>query len=370
MLRVLDLRESSSIGGINTQLIRIYPALAKLNGLSLTVGYLSNSPEGWLVQQAKAIGLNLAWIPYHGPRDISALSRLASFIQSNEFDVVHTQGFRGNVITRVILDMKKGGFKVVITKHGIIDETGVKIRLYSWLDNVATNRADKVVAVDKQTYHRMLKSGIVPEKLIQINNPAPEIKKFQQEHLFCLRKSIGIPDHHKILIFVGRMVKGKGIFDLVEAHRLLTIKGVKVVLLFVGDGKHLSDMSQIIKDNKIENVFLLGPQTDVDPYIQISDLLVLPSYGEGMPNVILEALAACKPVVATRVGGIPDVITDGWNGYLVQPQDIVELANKIEFALSSDRFLDIKRYDLSEYSQSSIALKYFNLYNEVTNAQS
>jgi teichuronic acid biosynthesis glycosyltransferase TuaC len=151
------------------------------------------------------------------------------------------------------------------------------------------------------------------------------------------RRELGLPDDGKIVLYVGRLDKEKGLRELCEAFEQIQRapeRKTPVHLVLVGEGPlqaELSEAADRFHGAGAGRLILAGgrPLPEVARYLGAADLLTLPSYNEGTPNVVLEALAAGRPVVATRVGGIPDVVADGKTGILVPPQDAEALAKAL-----------------------------------------
>jgi teichuronic acid biosynthesis glycosyltransferase TuaC len=148
------------------------------------------------------------------------------------------------------------------------------------------------------------------------------------------RKELALPENTKILLFVGRLEKEKGLEELGRAYRDLLEKSQEPIsLVLLGEGSFQESLARQVKD--LKNVLFLGarPPREVASYLAASNLLVLPSWAEGTPNVVLEALASGRPVVATHVGGIPDVVRPDRTGLLVAPKDASALAITLHTAL-------------------------------------
>jgi glycosyltransferase involved in cell wall biosynthesis len=145
----------------------------------------------------------------------------------------------------------------------------------------------------------------------------------REEH----RRLFGIPDDRFVVGWIGRMTAIKRVPDVLTSFKRLLDLGVDATLCLVGDGPDRDEAEQQAKDLGIaRHVLSVGYQRDVSPYYALFDALVLPSANEGTPVVAIEALAAQRPVVATRVGGVPDVVTEGEDGFLVEVGDIDGIA--------------------------------------------
>jgi glycosyltransferase involved in cell wall biosynthesis len=164
------------------------------------------------------------------------------------------------------------------------------------------------------------KMGIKREKLIKILNWI-EIKEYKKK-----TKTEKVK-----FLFVGWMVKEKGVNELVDV--ILEYRDLKKYeFIFIGGGTLLKELQQKIEKSGVNNVFFKGwlDSSIVASYYEKVDVLVLPSYAEGFPNVILEALNYRLPIIATDVGGISESVIDGYNGFLIEPKDKQKLYNSIK----------------------------------------
>lgn len=157
---------------------------------------------------------------------------------------------------------------------------------------------------------------------------------FRPQNRVAARKRLGLPENGNVLLFVGRLEKEKGLDELLMAFRDVQRKSENAVsLLVVGEGSYRDRLAQ--QTQGMANVEIVGarPPEDVALYLAATNALVLPSWAEGTPNVVLEALAAGRPIVATHVGGIPDVVRHDQTGLLVPPRDVPALATALHTAL-------------------------------------
>ena len=163
-------------------------------------------------------------------------------------------------------------------------------------------------------------------------------------------------EENRYILFVGRIDPIKGIEYLIKAYKIINKKHKDIKLVIVGTGLYESYIKQISDD---KNIVFIGHVSDKMKLSQIyknSLMVVLPSLYEALPMVLLEAMACGKPVVASRVGGIPDVIEDGINGFLVEPRDIMGLYEKILYLIENYSFLKKMGENNVSYVQ-----KHFNL---------
>lgn len=154
-----------------------------------------------------------------------------------------------------------------------------------------------------------------------------------------MRKDLKIDEVEKIILFVGTLKNVKGIKYLIKAINIVKEKGLKTKLLLIGDGEQKKELEKLSdKLNLKENVNFIGRvnNKEIYKYMVASDIFVLPSLSEGLPVVILEAMASGLPIIATKVGGVPEILKDKENGFLVDPKNSEQIAEKIIHLISND----------------------------------
>jgi len=199
-------------------------------------------------------------------------------------------------------------------------------------------QADAVIALTqdmrgkiRQTYHR--DASVIPNGI--------DLRRFEQ--LSCRSKVKSAPNGVKTLLFVGRLHRIKGVAYLIEAMTTIIKRNPKARLLLVGDGEERQNLENLVtKLGLTKYVTFIGkvPNEKVPQYIAASDVFVLPSLSEGFGIVLLEAMACGLPIVATNVGGIPEIVQDGENGFLVEPENPEGIAQKVLTLLEND---DLRR---------------------------
>jgi len=213
---------------------------------------------------------------------------------------------------------------IIFTAHGFVfnePSSWLKRQFYILATKFSTLFLKKIITVSHFDYQSGLKAGIKPQKMTVIHN------------------GIDLPDflskeEAKNFLGGGELVVGtaayfysnKGLGFLIKATALIK-KNFKLVI--VGDGEQRSYLESLIKKHQLDNVFLVGEIKDAYRYFKAFDIFALPSVKEGLPFVLLEAMAAGLPVVASKVGGVPEVIEDGVNGLLVEPTNVEELADAL-----------------------------------------
>jgi glycosyltransferase involved in cell wall biosynthesis len=193
---------------------------------------------------------------------------------------------------------------------------------------------------------------VSPREVLIIPNGV-DIEPFNKISRKGARHELGIGEAEKIIIFVGTLHPRKGVRYLIESLECVRQTEPSARLMLVGDGPERATLELLAKDlGMSECVTFIGPvpNDSIPPYLVVSDVFVLPTLAEGLPIVCLEAMAAALPIVATRVGGIPSMVEDGVNGFLVDPQNAGQIADKVSQVLRDP----VLRRRLTENNQRKV----------------
>jgi glycosyltransferase involved in cell wall biosynthesis len=187
------------------------------------------------------------------------------------------------------------------------------------------NAYDRLVLLSSRLVNDAVTLG-VPREKIHVIPIGVELSRFRPGvDGSDLRSDLGIRDDERVILFVGRLALVKRVDMLIELSRLLSREGVKFRMVIVGDGEYGEYYRQMAQG--VDNVIFLGPipPAKMPRYYALADIVILPSLSEGLPNVLLEASASGKPVIATDVGGIRDIVLHGTSGYLFGAGDLRSL---------------------------------------------
>jgi teichuronic acid biosynthesis glycosyltransferase TuaC len=207
----------------------------------------------------------------------------------------------------------------------------------------ALRNADKTIAVSRPLKENVERLGVPETSVVYIPNGVDTTVFKPMNQLDC-RKKLHLDARKKIILFVGSLEEVKGVRYLMDAMKdLAGTPGMDVHLLMIGAGNLRTELEKSINELSLQDkITLVGeiPHQDLPTWINASDLFCLPSIREGMPNVVLEALACRKPVIATRVGALPDMITSEDFGVLVEPRSPGALKDAfIKMLQKNDRVL-------------------------------
>jgi len=279
---------------------------------------------------------------------LSELFFTMKIVKSKKIDIIHShwivpQGLIGAIIKKL--------YKIfhVATVHGSDVNMIKKNRYLKKVGSFIIRNTNKVTVNSTFTKNLILDidSRTNVEKL-EIIPMGIDLKRFYPVNGISLKKKY---TDGELLLFVGRLIDWKGALYLVKAMKDVLDTFPKTKLLIIGDGPERPELEKLILELKLkENINLLGEikSTDVAKYYSAADILVIPSivvagHTEGLGVVTLEAMACGTPAIGTNVGGIPDVIKDGYNGFLVPPKSSDALATKIIDILSNQELQEFFR---------------------------
>jgi glycosyltransferase involved in cell wall biosynthesis len=271
-------------------------------------------------------------------RDLVATLRLARLIRRERPDILHTHTAKAGTVGRVaaLLAGRHAPPIVVHTFHGHVLR-GYFGPLRSWfflrLERWLAKRTTALIAVSPQVRDDLVALGVAPPErfvVIRLGIELGERVASEQDGRAETRRYLGIPPDRFAIGWIGRMTAVKRTDDALVAFKRLRDDGVDAVLCLVGDGPDRPQLERRAHElGVVRDTLFLGYQENVAPFYAAFDALVLPSSNEGTPVSAIEALAAGRPVVATRVGGVPDVVQEGEDGFLVEPGATDDLAGRL-----------------------------------------
>jgi glycosyltransferase involved in cell wall biosynthesis len=271
-------------------------------------------------------------------RDFVATLRLARLIRRERPDILHTHTAKAGTVGRVaaLLAGRHAPPIVVHTFHGHVLRGyfgPVRTRLFRLLERWLARHTTALIAVSPQVRDDLVALGVAPAErfvVIRLGIELEERVAGEQNGRAESRRYLGIEPDRFAVGWIGRMTAVKRTDDILVAFKCLRDEGVDAVLCLVGDGPDRPQLELRAHElGLIRDTLFLGYQEDVAPFYAAFDALVLPSSNEGTPVSAIEALAAGRPVVATRVGGVPDVVQEGEDGFLVEPGATDELADRL-----------------------------------------
>jgi glycosyltransferase involved in cell wall biosynthesis len=220
--------------------------------------------------------------------------------------------------------------RLVTTLHGWVQRTA-RTPLYYGIDRLCLRHYEQVYCVSPDLFEESRKSGVPSHRRILLENGIDVTAYRRAREVGEAKAALGIPPTRFLVGAVGRLSPEKGFCNLIRAVHQLAQAGLDVGLLLVGDGSDREALASLVRDLGLnDRVRLAGFQSDTRPSFEAMDVFALSSLREGLPNVVLEAMAYSIPVVATRVNGVPRLVCDGQNGLLVDPGLATALAAALQ----------------------------------------
>jgi glycosyltransferase involved in cell wall biosynthesis len=338
-------------------------------GLRPIIGVIENAynPHTELIVEARARGLRSVSFPCRWQFDWSTVSLIRGFVKREGVDLIHCHGYKSNLFA--ILGAPRDLPKVTTNHNWLTNDW--RLKLYCFLDSLWIRRFDRIIAVSDQIQSDMVGKGVPAGKISVVDNGV-EIERFcprtASDHL---RDEIGLKRDDFVIGTVGNLNWEKGHAYLIDAakHILKVCESAK--FLIIGDGGLREALEQKVLGLGLKRQFVFtGIRGDIPELLGVMDIFVLPSVREGLPMALLEAMAAGKAIVSTKVGAIPRVLEDRVNGMLVEPMNSEALGSSVIELMMTDGLIDVmgkraRRKVADQYSSRSMADNYIRIYKEL-----
>lgn len=303
---------------------------------------------------------SLVWMPL-------AVVSVAVYLYRNDIDIIHTHSTEAGIVGRFAGFLT--GIPVVVHEiHGdpvsedrsrLLNQFVVACEVAAaWVSDVLVSKSENI----RDTF---LSRGIGEKSQYTVVRHGVDRARFENVE----SSEVSHPDGAYTVLFVGRVEDGKGLFDLLKAFdRVADDHDAR--LLIAGDGSQVSAVDREIESSGLsDRVRTLGYRDDIPALLSLADVLVLPSYREGTPRVITEAMLSETPVVATDIAGIPEQVTHDQTGYLVEPGDVKALSRRLDELLASAEtraeFGDRATVEAEAFSLEKSRQKMLGLYAEL-----
>ncbi|MEM1510586.1 MAG: glycosyltransferase family 4 protein [Thermofilaceae archaeon] len=292
---------------------------------------------------------------------IKALSKV-----NISFDLMHAHFLENGFIGASLKEIYNKPF--VLTAHGgDVYEKPFKDSWYNTLAKYILQEAEQVITVSWFNAKKLLSLGVSNNKLHVIPNGYDE-KRFKPISMYIARKKLGLPFNKKILLSVGNLVSVKGHVYLIDAMRFISRERDDTILIIIGTGILRDVLEKRSKKYGLNDkiIFTGGrPHEEIPLWMNACDLFILPSLSEGFPTVIPEAMACGKPVIASNVGGIPEVVSSSDVGILVPPKDAEALSQAILEGLHRKWNMSTILNHAAKYSWSTLIKRILLIYQKV-----
>jgi glycosyltransferase involved in cell wall biosynthesis len=365
-VNVLQLISSGGYYGAENVVVTLAESLKQKNCRSI-IGVFHNERQRneELIRQAERRGLTVLQISCRGRWDWQTIRIIREKLLSLDINILHTHGYKPDIYG--FLASRKLGLPLIATCHNWTHDTAA-VRIYEFLDSLFLRRFDAVVAVSETVANSLRHSGIRPAQVRVIDNGI-DLLSFSHARATLAEQINSAPN--LMVGTVGRLVPHKGLEYFLRAAREVLTDFPSVTFVVIGAGPEREKLERMTGDLGIDqNVVFTGPCTDMPGAYASMAVFVLASVDEGMPMVILEALASKRAVVATNVGAVPRLIVPGETGLLVPPKDVQALRIAI-LKLLYDSSLRARLGNAGEalvkrnHSRDRMAQNYLRLYEQI-----
>ncbi len=364
MKKILFVITKSNWGGAQRYVFDLARSLPKQEwAVSVVLGGtgLPGAAGGKLEEKLRHKDIRTLFVPSF-MRDFSlgaewrTFRHLWNLFATEQPDVVHLNSSKAGGLGAISARLA-GTPMIVFTVHGAPwhEDRGILARcaiaFTSWITFLFCHR---VIVISRDVFERVRTLPLCSNKVHLVHNGIEPLEFLPKE---AAREMLGIDTSHKVLGAVGELVWNKGYHVLLRAVGILKRRGIQIYVCIVGDGEERKFIGTLIQEEDIEDrVHLAGFMPDAYKIVKAFDVFVLPSLKEGLPYVLIEAGQAALPVVASRVGGVPDLIADNVSGLLCPPKSHNKLADRLAELLSKP---DLQKKFASELHER--ALKEFSL---------
>lgn len=304
--------------------------------------------------------------------NLKAYKSLKNVIDEGKYDIIHCHTPVGAMLTRIAAKQaRKKGTKIFYTAHGFHFYKGAPIMnwlLYYPVERWLSRYTDVLITINKEDYERAktFKAG----RVYYVPGVGIDLKKFWTSNELHEKKrkriceEFNIPENALILLSVGEVNKNKNHRVVIEALGILERKDIYYIIC--GRGPLDSEYKAMASQLEIEKqVILAGYRIDVADFYKAADVFVFPSFREGLPVSVMEAMASGLPVIATKIRGSSDIIKENINGFLVAPNDVTEFAKAIDLICNVDKMVQMSEANVissKEFDLSSILKQYHDIY--------
>lgn len=335
---VVFIIDGLGLGGAERLMVPILKYLDR-NIFEPRVCVLQDKDGNPMAEDLFVLGVPVDLLPIHYLRDITAIPRIYAYLRRVKADLVHTQLEFSNILGNFAAKLLR--LPTVSTIHTMPrQDMGRKMKLHQTLEMMSLRFfCDKVISVSEEARLFHLKIGqFLPHKIQTIYNGI-DFSNFSELDIVSeaasVRNELALPVEAKLLTTVAVLRELKGIQFMLRALPAVLDKYSNVYYLIVGSGAYREALERETDNLGIKShVIFLGKRSDIPRLLAATDIFILPTLTEALPTVLAEAMAAHLPIIACKVGGVPEMVMDEVNGILIPPEDPPALSNACVSLLS------------------------------------
>lgn len=294
---------------------------------------------------------------------VIALKQLITLMKTNKYELVHVHTPVGGILGRLAAKISNTN-NVVYTAHGFHFYKGAPIQnwlIYYPIEKFMARYTDAIITMNDEDYkiaYKKFKTRI-KNNIFKVNGVGIDLNRYNisNEKDIDFKKSLNLEEEDFIITVIAELSKRKNHMQLLKAMKEIIKTHPDIKAIFVGDGNLYNHIEEYIKEHRLEkNIILLGFRNDVEKILNITDVVGLFSYQEGLPKNIMEGMVAKKSIICTNIRGNKDLVIDGENGYLININDINTTIDKVKdlyenkmmrLKFENNNSLLIKKYSIS-----------------------
>jgi glycosyltransferase involved in cell wall biosynthesis len=334
-IKIVHLVTSLEVGGAQHNMI---VGLPRLDPERYEHVICSISDRMQMAEQFRSLGFKVVSLGASRKSDLAVVLRLRALLMHHRPDILHTYLIHGNVLGRVVGRLV--GVPKILSSELTIGQT----KLWGRIATKLTNPLVDAVEVNSETGGKAIAKSLgVPTEMIEVVLPGLDIDAFgSMENRDKIRAELGVDADKHLVLYIGRLRPVKGTEYGIKAFARAVNQNPNMHMALAGEGDQLKYLRQLVYELGIEEkISFLGVRNDLPELLSSADCVLIPSLTEGFPRTAVEAMAAGRAVIATRVGGIPEAITHDETGILVPVKDVDAMATAL-VRLAGDKSLQAK----------------------------
>ena len=378
-MKILHIMDSAGLYGAEIMLLNLVAEQIEL-GLEPTIASIGEKEIDEKPLETAAIrrGFNVRNFRMKPGPNIGGALEVLRFAHAAGFEIMHSHGYKGNILFG-FMPRRVRKLPLVSTLHGYTSTNGfTKMRVYEWLDTKSLKFIDRVVLVNKGMLNHPRLERLLGVNFRVVDNGIPLPTAAREDERIWADGKGGVDA--KIADFcakgftvgtIGRLSTEKGYRYLIQALKLLQNEGLDARLVMIGEGYQRPELEKLVAAAGLsDRVFLPGYREGARRYLSLFNVFVMSSLTEGLPITLLEAMQAKVPIVATAVGGIPEVLDNGSAGLLVGPGKPGAISEAIHRVFAENQLgqkLGNAAYErvVTAYSSEAMAGHYLEIYQEL-----
>ena len=336
-INVMHLIATNFYGGPEKQIVTHLKRLNNNIFKPVLASYVEKDINNEILEKAANEDIHACPIPMANAIDFRALLKLEHLVKTESIDLLCAHGYKSIIMGWYVA--KKLNIPFLVFSRGYTSED-IKVSFYEWLERKVLHKVTGIIYVSEGQKNKLHSLGVYGQNEWVVHN-AIEIPEYEEKKVKIIKKNIykelSIPENNKLVVTAGRLSPEKGHHYLIDAISKTNHELENITFVICGDGVNRRRLQDQAKKLHVDNkCMFVGFRRDMDKIYQAMDLFILPSLTEGLPNVILESFSYMKPVIATKVGGVPELVHNNKNGILIDAANTDQLADAIINCLKSD----------------------------------